>query len=379
MSFLRLKLLESHDDALQKCVYCPKLCRAACPVSNAEPSEALTPWGKMSTSYFLAQGFVPAEQAHARTPYACTGCMACRERCDHRNEVATVLLDARAGIADLGLEPTEVRRSAARYAIREREHADFARKLGAGEASRTRVLLGCGYARLAPREAELGLRVVEALLGERAQPVEVCCGMSLLDAGDRPGFLRAAAKLAAEVASAERFVVLDPGCARTLLVDYPRLGVAVREPTLLVDLAHRSLERFALVASETPLRYHDPCKLGRGLGRYDEPRALLERITGAAPGEFQRRREAADCSGGGGLLPVSMPDASRAIAQERRAQHDDAGGGRIVTACASSLARFRSIGAPVDDLITWLARGLGLDGVVSDGTGAPAEGEPSSP
>jgi dimethylglycine catabolism B len=379
MSFLRLKLLEQHDDALQKCVYCPKLCRAACPVSNAEPNEALTPWGKMSTSYFLAQGHVPAEQAHARTPYACTGCMACRERCDHGNEVATVLLDARAGIADLGLEPAAVRRSAARYATREAEHADFARRLGGGRVSRTRVLLGCGYTRLAPREAELGLRVVEALLGEPVQPVEVCCGMSLLDAGDMPGFMRAAAKLAAEVASAERFVVLDPGCARTLLVDYPRLGVSVREPTLLVDLAHRSIERFAEVVTESTLRYHDPCKLGRGLGRYDEPRALLERITGAAPAEFQRRREAADCSGGGGLLPVSMPDTSRVIAADRRAQHEDAGGGRMVTACASSLARFRSIGAPVDDLITWLARGLSLDGVGSDAAAPPAVDGPSSP
>lgn len=379
MSFLRLKLLEAHDDALQKCVYCPKLCRAACPVSNAEPSEALTPWGKMSTSYFLARGHVPAEQAHARTPYACTGCMACRERCDHGNEVATVLLEARAGVADLGLEPAEVRRSAARYALREAEHADFARRLGAGRASPTRVLLGCGYTRLAPREAELGLRVVEALLGEPAQPVELCCGMSLLDAGDRPGFLRAAAKLAAEVASAERLVVLDPGCARTLLVDYPRLGVVVREPTLLVDLAHRSLERFAKVSTDTALRYHDPCKLGRGLGRYDEPRALLTRITGEAPAEFQRRREAADCSGGGGLLPVSMPEASRAIAVERRAQHDDAGGGRIVTACAASLARFRSVGAPVDDLITWLARGLGLDDLGAAGAGSPVEAESSAP
>jgi Fe-S oxidoreductase len=371
MAYVRLKLLEQHDDALQKCVYCPKLCRAACPVSNAEPSEALTPWGKMSASYFLAREHVPPEQAHTRLPYACTGCLACRERCDHGNEVATVLLDARAGVADLGLEPAEVRRSVARHPARAAAHADFAKRHGSTKAARTRVLVGCGYARHAPREAALALRVVEALVGAPVQPVEACCGMPLLEAGDRPAFVKAARAFAAEVASADRVVAVDPGCARTLLVEHPRFGIDLKPPTLLVDLAHDSLDRFSRVAMSEPPRYHDPCKLGRGLGRYDQPRALLERIVGAPPREFQRRREAADCSGGGGLLPVSMPDASRAIAEARLEQHRDAGGGRVVTACAGSLARFRRSGEDAEDLVSYLARGLGLDvGAVTAVTGS---------
>src|ERR1035438_3701161 len=65
-----LPVLEGRRDALEKCVFCPKLCRSACPVSNAEPSETLTPWGKMSTAYFLAQGDVPATESFARTSLA---------------------------------------------------------------------------------------------------------------------------------------------------------------------------------------------------------------------------------------------------------------------------------------------------------------------
>jgi hypothetical protein len=36
----------------------------------------------------------------------------------------------------------------------------------------------------------------------------------------------------------------------------------------------------------------------------------------------------------------------------------EAGGGRIVTACAASLVRMRKAGAEVDDLATWIARAI---------------------
>ena len=54
----KLPMLEDRRGTLEKCVFCPKLCRTACPVSNAIPRETLTPWGKMSMSYFVAQGDV---------------------------------------------------------------------------------------------------------------------------------------------------------------------------------------------------------------------------------------------------------------------------------------------------------------------------------
>jgi len=51
-----------------------------------------------------------------------------------------------------------------------------------------------------------------------------------------------------------------------------------------------------------------------------------------------------------------MPATSRAIADARLNDHEESGGGRIVTACASSLIAMRRRGAPVDDIVTWIAR-----------------------
>ena len=112
-----------------------------------------------------------------------------------------------------------------------------------------------------------------------------------------------------------------------------------------------------------PVRWHDPCQLGRGLGVYDAPRAdALPRPRSERPTSSPSQREQAVCSGAGGLLPSTMPETARAIADARLEAHGRAGGGRIVTACASSLLAMRkraaAPGVAVDDLVTFIARGL---------------------
>lgn len=359
MAKLGLKLLEPHRTSLEKCVYCPKLSRAACPVSNAEANETVTPWGKMSMAYFAARGDVPLDARHAEPAWACTGCYACRERCDHKNEVAVVLNDARAEFFARGLAPDAARSCAERFRDREDALAGEVAALSRGrEQAAIAVLIGCGYVRHTPDVAREALEAVEALAGAPARPVRACCGLPLLYAGDRPGFEAAARRLADEVARAERFVAVDPGCARAVRVEYARAGVSVKPAELFVDVALASLDRLQRTVSERRVRYHDPCQLGRGLDRYDAPRQILARITGRPPEEFIHRREHADCSGGGGLVPVTRPASSAAIADSRIAEHRALGGGLLVTHCAQSLRRFRTRGEPAEDLASLVARAV---------------------
>ena len=360
----QLPLLEPHDASLQKCVYCPKLSRAACPISNVEANETVTPWGKMSMAFFAARGDVPIDRVHADPAWACSACYACRERCDHRNEVATVLTDARADLFARGVAPAGAQKVASRWPAKAAEAARSTRELsgetpGAGAVA---VLIGCGYIRRAPEVARDALRATAALVGGRVRAVEACCGLPWLYAGDREAFAAAARRLQAEVSSAPRLVAVDPGCARAVLVEYRRLGVPVIEPELFVDVALAQAGRLrrlgAGATGSAEVRYHDPCQLGRGLGRFDPPRELIERITGAAPREFLYRREHAVCSGAGGILPATRPETSRTMADERIAEHRARGGGTLVTACAGSLHRFRSRGEPAADLVTLVSRAL---------------------
>jgi Fe-S oxidoreductase len=352
-------MLEPHRAALETCVYCPKLSRAACPVSNAEHSETVTPWGKMSLAYFVARGDVPIDAVHAAPAWACTGCYACRERCDHKNEVAAALTDTRAEMFARGAAPEAAIAVSTRFQSRAEETARSLDALDPSPAAGAApVLVGCGYARRAPDVVEDALQATASLLGRPVRAVRPCCGLPLLYAGDRPGFVEAARRFAADVAGAESIVAVDPGCARALLVEYPHAGVAVPRVDLFVDLASKNRVRLRSRSDTQAVRYHDPCQLGRGLGRYDEPRAILARIAGAPPREFQRARRDAECSGAGGLLPVTRPATSKAVAGARVAEHHELGGGVLVTACAASLQRFRSAGEPAEDLVSLVARAL---------------------
>jgi Fe-S oxidoreductase len=361
----KLPILEAARSTLEKCVFCPKLCRSACPVSNAEPVETITPWGKMSMAYFVAQGDVPDTEPFARPAWACTGCLACRESCDHGNDVATTLFTARGGMANLGLAPPAASRLAARF----ERHAAAARRAVRKLAGRSIVrkdadvalLVGCAYARGAPREAADAVAAAVGLLRGPVSLVETCCGLPLLHAGDAEGFARQARLLAQETARKTTILVADAGCAFALRKHYQGFATLSARVELVVELAVQNLGRLDLVTSGDPgpIRYHDSCMLGRGLGVYEGPRAVLSRALGRAPDEFGANREKARCSGAGGLLPVTMPTVSAAIANARVEEHVHSGGGRVITSCAGSLLAFRRrSGANVDDLVTWIARAV---------------------
>ena len=360
-----LPVLEPHRATLDKCVYCPKLCRSACPVSNAEPRETVTPWGKMSAASFLAHGDVPLTPSHAAPAWACTGCYACRESCDHRNDVASTLFAARAALAREGVAPEGAKRVIAQFAGHDEATRHAVRELLAHAAVRSdaphALLIGCSYVRGAMNEARHAIDAASALVRGPVRVVEACCGLPLLLAGAGAGFVRHAQAFARETRRLETLLVADAGCAMALRRRYPEAGVELgAKVELLVERAAQSLgdlEPVAEADGET-IRYHDPCQLGRGLGIYEAPRAVLTRALGRAPEEFHQSRERAACSGAGGLLPATMGETARTIAQTRVAEHERAGGGRIVTACASSLLAFRRVAGAraVDDLVTWIAR-----------------------
>jgi dimethylglycine catabolism B len=364
----KLPLLEPARTRLETCVFCPKLCRSACPVSNAEPRETLTPWGKMSMAYFVAQSDVAANASFAAPSWACTGCEACRAVCDHENEVATTLFTARAGLFELGIAPEAasrtVRRFRAHLVATENAVSELRTLHGVARDSKTALLVGCAYARAAPREARDAIVAAHGLVRGPVSLVQACCGLPLLHAGDRRGFAREALALATETSEKSTLLVADAGCAHALRVHYPSVPAAL-SPTveLLVERAAADLGRLERMAAPpdagASVRYHDPCLLGRGLGVYEAPRAVLARALGRAPDEFDARREGGHCSGAGGLLPRTMPETSRRITKARLEEHEEQGGGTVVTACASSLLAFRRrANTNAADLVSFLARAV---------------------
>jgi Fe-S oxidoreductase len=235
--------------------------------------------------------------------------------------------------------------------VLDRFSSDDLRRFAEGHAaaSDVGVLVGCGHARRG-RAGDDALAVVTKLEGG-ASPIDECCGAPLAYAGDADRFAEQGRRFREAAARFRSVVAVDAGCAATLRSH----GIVAEHVSELLARHAPKLGRLSRPLLEGPVRWHDPCQLGRGLGVYEAPRSALTRMLGRAPDEFERSRQDARCSGAGGLLPVTMPTTSRAIAEERLADHERSGGGTIVTACASSALSFSRSGANVVDLVT-LAR-----------------------
>ena len=228
-----LPLLERRQVELETCAFCPKLCRTACPVSNAEPRETLTPWGKMSAAWMSARGDVSAragarDAVQTAPAWACTECLACTEACTHRNPAERVLVEARSALPHDGsmpegseAHPGEVREPRGRRAGRGARARALprGRRVGRYGAPRRVRVPAQGPGR-GPRRAGGGARSSRAARSTSSSAAAACRSGS----GRRRGEVRAARPRGSRGACARfgRVLVADPGCALTLRRHYPR-------------------------------------------------------------------------------------------------------------------------------------------------------------
>lgn len=141
------------------------------------------------------------------------------------------------------------------------------------------------------------MNVVPAML-----PNERCCGHDLLWAGDTEHFLKLAEHNVREIrkTGARQVVTTCPECYHTLKVEYPRrfgdMGFEVIHMSqLLAEGVAKGELKFRRVAKR--VTYHDPCRLGRFSGIYDEPRSVINAIPGLELIEMPRNRTSALCCG----------------------------------------------------------------------------------
>lgn len=355
---------DPHRQAYAYCAYCPKICRFSCPVSEVTKNETTSPWGKMTEAYLVAGEKRQLEESGARALHACTGCMRCRSFCDHQNEVGYALFSSRQKSLEQELSPRGVNTTRATFA----EHQNpFGKDLSKAVAAfpvdapvRYALFPGCSSLAKRTESIENALFVGEAL----STPLGVskassrCCGYPLYAAGDLDGFRAQAERMRDSLADLQELVVQDPGCAYTMKVVYPRVGVELK--TEVMTIYEVFAERIDSATQPPPLElktaYHDACHLGRGLGQYDAPRKLLSAAVGVFR-EAHEIREEAGCSGGGGLVPRSMPEVSVEMAR-KQAERLAPGDETIVTACTTSRRMFERAGRSSQELLGVLRRWL---------------------
>lgn len=137
------------------------------------------------------------------------------------------------------------------------------------------------------------LGIVPAVL-----PNERCCGHDLLWSGDTEGFRKLAEHNIQELTKAKKVITGCPECYHTLKFQYPRyVGNPGFEVIHITELLAERLPQLKLRGLAKKVTYHDPCRLGRLSGIYDQPRALIAAVPGVNLVEMPLNRKNASCCG----------------------------------------------------------------------------------
>lgn len=335
----------------ETCSFCPKLCRHACPVAEAEGTEQATPTYKQQVALQAASGVRALDPERARVLYKCSDCSSTSVACRHRVQVGDSLLEARAQAVREGHAPAEMQALSRRFQETGSPYrADLSRRAQAGRPRRGEIGVFPACTTLA-HEPDGFPRVMLLLDLTRTEVTTAlsdppCCGYPLLAAGLVEQFREHAQRVAKSLQSFERIAVEGAGCAHTLRTRYREHGVKLRPSVApLVDLLAANTEGWQKLSPEAPAEktyaYHDPCTLARRLGRIEEPRAVLRAALGKRAVELGERGPETRCSGGGGVYPLTHPVEARRCGERVAELAAEVSADVLVTGCPSAARRLR--------------------------------------
>jgi Fe-S oxidoreductase len=197
---------------------------------------------------------------------------------------------------------------------------------------------------------------------------ERCCGHDALWCGDHNTFRKLAEwNLAVIKSSGAKTVLFScPEGYVTFKNHYAKhFGELPFEVLHMTDFLARELPGSGLsfkTSSSQAVTYHDPCRLGRLAGIYEQPRQLLQLVPDTRLVEMERNRDNALCCGTSAWMECS--GFSKAIQNERLQEAVQSGAQTLITACPKCQIHFTCAQSGTDstleviDLYTYLSRRL---------------------
>ena len=330
-------------EQIRMCAACPKMCRHVCPTFFAWRSDSPTPHGRALLLHQEILGTRDLDKRAIEVLYQCLECSHCLTFCVPEIDIASIVEERRKGLVSEGRRPQDLDDLA--KAI-QKHHNPYSEPHESRnewihpKKSKGKSILYFTGCTSAYREKEIVSATIELLQSlnydVKISPDEWCCGSPLFRTGDTELGLALANHNVTLLNGADvsEIIVTCPGCYRVLTQDYPNLGLTLNKPIRHISqVLANQLEELEEGIPNNQITYHDPCHLGRHCGIYDEPRSVIEKISGKPVLEMERNRDNAMCCGNGAGLRTLFPDRAKIIGAERIQQAKQTGADILVTAC----------------------------------------------
>ena len=345
------EIKESGGEIFKMCFQCG-LCDSVCPWNRVR---------SFSMRKLIREAAFGLSEVEGEDIWRCTTCGMCPSQCPRGVKQIDIAVALRRVAASYELFPASVKsaRTARSSLISEgnplqgerSKRADWAKAVSVkpySEGMEALYFVGC-YLSYDPRMKKVALATANILkkagvefgiLGEK----ENCCGESIRKTGAEETFKKLAKDNIKTFIDqgVKKIIVSSPHCYHTFKNEYPEFMVHF-------DVVHINQFLFQLIREgrltlkgELPktVTYHDPCYLGRHNGVYDEPRNVLQQVSGLKLVEMENHhKNSLCCGGGGGRIWMDTPQEER-FSDIRLKQAREAGAQILATSCPYCITNF---------------------------------------
>jgi len=372
---LAMQITQKQNDFCMEC----GVCTGSCPVARELPG--FSPRQMIKRAMIDPDG----ELLQSQEIWACLSCGRCSSRCPVEIDFPEFIRACRSKAREAGNLPLESHHGTLQTianmqacGIKQQRNA-WAEDAGKfGDAGEFFYFVGClpyfdpifRYLDLSPLDSARNVLILLNKMG--IEPVisndERCCGHDALWSGNEETFRKLAEK---------NIEVIKASGAKTVLFNCPEgySTFKVQYPKYFGDLPFEVIHMTEFLARELPdsdlsfqpssdgvVTYHDPCRLGRGSGIYDQPRELLGLVPETKVMEMARNRENSLCCGTSAWMECS--NCSKSMRVERLQEALQTGAETLITACPKCQIHFTcaqrnaELGLKVEDLYSYLVRSI---------------------
>jgi Fe-S oxidoreductase len=290
--------------------------------------------------------------------WSCTTCGACEQECPLGIEYIDKIVDLRRAMVDSGNVPQSLQKPLKGLEKRgnpwgkmEKKRADWTK-----EMPQDRIIKRLNGKKQGDIET---LYFVDSITSydDRMQSIGRAVARILFAVGEKFGILGAAEKDsghevrrfgeemlfqelkeqnsdAIRESGVKKIVTADPHAYNALKNDYVDIPpVEHISQFLLKNIRIGKLHLNAFENNYNIYTFHDPCYLGRHNNLYEDPRKVMDAISGLKRVDMERCRDRSFCCGGGGLMLFYEPEEEQRMGVLRVQMAAEAGANVIVTAC----------------------------------------------